>query len=163
MLNPYHKKMNIQEILNVQKYQYQQAIYLEQEIPADEELDASVAITALGHFMLLSMTGSFTTKEGQSEDNGITECSMQLIDGSNHRELFDDFIPCNLFLSPGRIQALAGVGTASNQLFLEYPFVYTFVLNGAILVKLRNTAAFANTVRIMFKGIRIFPRNRNEQ
>jgi len=159
MLNPYHEKIDISRIIQLQNYQYQNALYLEEEVPASSQLDAAVSITSIGHFMLLSMTGSYTTKIADSPavDDNINHLFVQLVDGANHRELFDDYIPANLFLSPGREKVLAGVDIpVSSPLFLEYPFIYTFPLNGQILVRIRNDSDYANTLRIMFKGIRIF-------
>jgi len=163
MLNPYHTAINVPKVLEIQNRQYQEAIPLEQEVPASSQVDAAVQITSVGNFMLMSMTGSFTTKyldEQDPADDGICRMFVQLLDGSNQRPLFDDFIAANLFLSPGRVRAVAGLGDPSDQLYLEYPFVYTFPQNGQILVRIRNTATFANTLRIMFKGIRIFAANR---
>lgn len=162
MLNPYHTAIDVSKVLEIQNRQYQEAIPLEQEVAANTQVDAAVQITSLGHFMLLSMTGSFTTKVADDPvtDDGICRIFIQLLDGSNQRPLFDDFVAANLFLSPGRVQALAGVGNASDQLYLEYPFVFTFPINGSILVRIRNTADYANIVRIMFKGIRIYAANR---
>jgi len=162
MLNPYHTAIDAPKVLQLQQTQYQEAIPLEQEIDAATQVDAAVQITSLGHFMLLSMTGSYTTKiDGQPPtDDGICQIFIQLLDGSNQRPLFDDFVAANLFLSPGRVQQLSGQGNPSDQLYLEYPFVYTFPLNSQILVRIRNTSDYSNIVRIMFKGIRIFAPNR---
>lgn len=162
MLNPYHTAINVRKVLEIQNSQYQEAIPMEQEVAANTQVDAAVQVTSVGHFMLLSMTGSFTTKVADDPvaDDGICQIFIQLLDGSNQRPLFDDFIAANLFLSPGRVRAVAGVGDASDQLYLEYPFVYTFPINGQILVRIRNTSDFANIVRVMFKGIRIFAANR---
>lgn len=163
MLNPYHNAIDVPKVLALQNRQYQEAIPLEEEIPAAGQVDAAVQVTSVGHFMLMSMTGSFTTKvldEQDPADDGICRIFIQLLDGSNQRPLFDDYIAANLFLSPGRVRAAAGLGDASDQLYLEYPFVYTFPINGQILVRIRNTSDFANVVRIMFKGIRIFAANR---
>lgn len=162
MINPYHTAIDVSEVLRIQNRQYQEAIPLEQEIEANTQIDAAVQITSLGHFMLMSMTGSFTTKVADDPvtDDGICRIFIQLLDGSNQRPLFDDFAAANLFLSPGRAQALAGVGNASDQLYLEYPFVFTFPINGSILVRIRNTSDYKNVVRILFKGIRIYAANR---
>lgn len=163
MLNPYHTAINVPKVLEIQNRQYQEALPLEQEIAANTQVDAAVQVTSIGNFMLMSMTGSYTTKvldDQDPADDGICRIFIQLLDGSNQRPLFDDFIAANLFLSPGRVRAAAGLGDASDQLYLEYPFVYTFPINGQILVRIRNTSDFANTVRMMFKGIRIFASNR---
>ena len=162
MLNPYHTAINAAKVLEIQNHQYQEAIPMEQEVDANTQIDAAVQVTSLGHFMLLSMTGSFTTKveDDPVDDDGICRVFIQLLDGSNQRPLFDTFAAANLFLSPGRVRAVAGVGAASDQLYLEYPFVYTFPVNSQILVRINNTSDYANIVRILFKGIRIFADNR---
>jgi len=165
MLNPYHQAIDIKAILAIQNHQYQETLYLEQQIDAATQVDAAIQVTSLGHFMLLSMTGSYTTRVDDGEqaatDNGINQIFIQLLDGSNQRPLFNDYVAANLFLSPGRIQSIPALGNASNQLFLEYPFIYTFPMNGQILCRIRNTADWTNTVKIMFKGIRIFASNRS--
>jgi len=169
MLNPYHEPIDIGNIIDLQNHQYQNALYLEQEVPAASQVDASVNITALGHFMLLSVTGDYTTKyfdDPDVIDNGICQMTMQLVDGSNQRTLFDDYIPVNLFLSPGRVKAIAGAISADNRsdpLFLEYGFVYTFPKNSAIICRIRNASNYANRIRVMFKGIRVFPASRQAQ
>jgi len=164
MLNPYHQAIDIKSILAIQNHQYQEVLYLEQMVEAGSQVDAAIQVTSLGHFMLLSMTGSFTTLiddgQGSATDDGINQVFLQLLDGSNQRPLFNDFVAANLFLSPGRVQFLSGVGDPSDQLFLEYPFIYTFPMNGQILMRIRNTSDWTNKVKVMFKGIRIFASNR---
>ncbi len=165
MLYPYHQAIDIRAILAIQNHQYQETLYLEQSIEQATQIDAAIQVTSLGHFMLLSMTGSYTTLvddgQGGVTDDGINQIFIQLLDGSNQRPLFNDFVAANLFLSPGRAQGVAGVGNASDQLYLEYPFIYTFPMNGQILCRIRNTADTTNKVKIMFKGIRIFASNRS--
>ena len=163
MLNPYHERIDIQKIIDLQNYQYQNSLYLEQAVPANSQIDAAVNITALGHFMLLSFTGAYSTKDDGPVDDGINHLFFQLVDGSNQRVLFDDFIPANILLSPGREQIIAGAGNASEPLRLEFPFIYTFPLNSQIICRIRNDAGFENTLKIQFKGIRIFPIQRQQQ
>lgn len=165
MLNPYHEQINIEEIIRLQKHQYQKCLYLEEEVAAASSVDAFVNITSEGHFMLLSMTGDYTTKSAGPLDDGLVWLFVQLVDGTNQRPLFDDFVPVNLFLSPGRVKSLAGAISADNRsdpLYLEYPFVYTFPMNSNIMVRIRNTSDYANILRIQFKGIRIFPGSRTQ-
>lgn len=164
MLNPYHEEIPVKSILDLQNYQYQSALYLEQAIPANSQVDGSVQIATVGEFMLTGITGAFSTLDGETTDDGINRLYMQLIDGTNDRSLFESFIWTGLFLSPGRYKAAAGaVGAASNQLYLQFPWVYTFPQRGQILCRLRNDAAYENNIRIMFHGIRIFARSRQEQ
>jgi hypothetical protein len=162
MLNPYHSKIDIRNVLALQEFQHQQTLYLAQPIEASAQIDAAVDITSLGHFMLLSWTGAYSTLSDEETDDGVNHLFIQLVDGSNGRELFDDFVAANILLSPGRMQVLAGSGDPSEPLFLEYPFVYTFPLNSRIIVRIRNDIAAAQILKIAFKGIRIFPKSRNE-
>lgn len=162
MQNPYYQQIDIVEVRRLQKLQYQDAIPMEQSIAANSQTDIAVNITSVGHFMMLSMTGEYTTLSLDQEtpaDDGINYLFIQLVDGSNQRVLFDDFIPASLFLSPGRYKSLA-VGSDSNPLRLEFPFVYTFDLNSQITVRVRNSSDAANNLRMMFKGIRILAKNR---
>ena len=162
MLNPYHEQIDIQRVLALQNSQYQVCLYTQIEVGPGEQVDQSVNISSIGHFLLLTMTGSYTSKiaDGPETYDGICKQSVQLTDGSNDRQLFEDFIPANLFLSPGRIQSISGVGNASEPLRREFAFVYCFLANGQIIVKVKNHSDVANTTRIMFKGIRVFTQAR---
>lgn len=163
MLNPYHGQIDIRDVLQLQDHQYQNALYLEESIPAQSQVDAAVQISSLGEFMLTGITGGYSTLDAEDTDDGINRIYIQLIDGTNNRSLFENFIWSGLFLSPGRYKAAAGaVGAASNQLYLQFPWVYTFPNQGQITVRIRNDAAYANTVRMMFQGIRILAQARQE-
>jgi len=163
MINPYHSRINMKQILDLQSYQYQTTLYMERDVAANSNIDAPIEITSLGHFMLLFMTGDFTTKyddEGQPADAGICEIYLQLIDGSNSRPLFTEPVPANIILSPGRSRAVAGLGDPSEPLRTFFPFIYTFPLNGQLIMRIENGASYENRVRIAFTGIRIFGDNR---
>lgn len=155
MLNPYHEKIPLAQVLELQRSQYEQILHIEKEVPANSQTDAALNLTGQGAFMLLSFTGSYTTKTAVDADDGINHLYAQLVDGANKWELFDSFVPLNLIFSPGRVRAVAGLGDASQPLRLEYPFIYTFPYNSQIIWKIRNDAAFANTFRVAMKGIRI--------
>ena len=119
MINPYHSKIDIESILQLQNSQYQNAIYTEITVPANDQVDQSVNISSLGHFMLLTITGAYSTKnddQGSPVDNGINGLSLQLVDGQSQRDLFEDFVPAPIFLSPGRIKTLPASGSDSNDL-----------------------------------------------
>lgn len=163
MINPYHERIDIDGVLRLQASQHQQTLPLEREVDAATQIDAVINVTSLGHFMLLFFTGDYTTKYLDGEvagDDGICHTWIQLIDGSNMRELFSEPVPCNLILSPGRRQILVGAGEPSQPLYMVYPFVYTFPLNSQIIVRIRNDSDYSNIVRMAFTGIRIFPQSR---
>jgi len=162
MINPYHEKIDIQQIINLQSVQHQTTLYMENEIPAQSNIDMAINITSLGHFMNLFITGDFTTKieDDPVTDDGICQIYLQLFDGTNSRELFTEPVPANLILSPGRSQIISGVGDASEPLRIFFPFVYTFPMNGQIIMRAYNNADYVNRVRITYTGIRIFPDSR---
>jgi hypothetical protein len=163
MLNPYHGRIDIRNILQLQDTQYQSALYLEELVPASSQLDAAVQISSLGEFMLLGITGGYSTLDAEDTDDGINRIYIQLIDGTNNQSLFESFIWSGLFLSPGRFKLAPGaVGAASNQLYLQFPWVYTFPNQGQITVRIRNDAPYVNKVRLMFTGIRIKSQSRQE-
>lgn len=164
MLNPYHDKIDIQRIIALQGAQYQDALYLEQSVPANSQIDAPTLISSLGHFMLLTMSGSFTTLDtvaAVTTDTYVCPLYCQLIDGSNQRTLFESPVPASLFLSPGK-ENVSGVTQLNppQPLFLEFPFIYTFPINSSIIMRIRNSAAYANTLKVFFKGIRVFDKAR---
>jgi hypothetical protein len=157
MINPYHQRIDIDQILELQAHQYQQSLYLEVEVEANSSVDGIVNVTSLGHFMNLHITGDYSTATSESADDDICRLRGQLIDGANNRELWTNPIPLNIVLSPGRAQSIAAAGSVSNQLYLVFPFVYTFPLNGQIIMRLFNDGDYVNRARFVFTGIRIFP------
>ena len=163
MINPYQQEIEIEKLLALQNLQYQASIFTQIEVPAGQQINQAVNISSVGHFWCQTITGSYTTNiDGDPDplDDGICRQSVQLIDGNNTRELFEDFIPANLFLSPGRIQGISGVGADSEPLRREFVFSYVFLANGQIIVKVKNDSDYTNTTRIHFKGIRIFMKSR---
>jgi len=162
-MNPYTQPIDVETLFRLQAAQYQVVLPLEQTIPALSEVNARIDITTLGHFMMQSFTGSYTTKilDGQDPtDDGINHLSIKMLDGSNNRTLFEDYIPASLILSPGREKILPAVGNDSEPLRLEYSFIYTFAMNGAIQVNIKNDSDYENILKMAFKGIRIFPMDR---
>ena len=161
---PYIQRIDIQNVINIQGDQHQTLIPLEGEIEAQSNVDLSVNVTSLGHFMMLFMSGDYTTKiaDDPVTDDGICQIYCQLFDGTNGKELFTAPTPANLILSPGRVQALSGIGDASQPLRVFYPFIYTFPMNGQIIIRVFNNADYVNLVRFQFTGIRIYPTSRTD-
>lgn len=161
MLNPYHEKIDIAQILDLQNAQYQNLLYLQEEVAASTTEEPTVNITSLGHFMCLAFTIGYTTLSDETTDTGICPFTFQLVDASNDRSLFDSQIPAVLLASPGRLKSLTGAidaDTVGQPLRLMYPFIYTFGKDSGIRVRITNTVAFANTFYMVFHGIRILSR-----
>jgi hypothetical protein len=163
MLNLLKKLVNPEEILKVQNCQYQEYILLEDTIPANSQKLCSVNVSSLGHFLCISMTGHFTTlfNDGQQvTDAGISYLRGKLLDGSNNRPLFNDYIPLDLFLSPGRkkspLSATVATDAAPGTLFYPTRLEYTFAINSQILFDVKNDSNVDNKFSVLFQGVR-FP------
>lgn len=160
MLNPLQDWIDPKQILELQNAQYQDVLVFDEQIPVGELVNGAVNVTSVGHFLLVSITGEFTTIENDLDD-GVNRLTMQLLDGSNQRTLFSNFVSVNTILSPGRVLLPGVAGAASSQLEMEWPFIYLFPINSSILVRVQSGATLgttANQLRLTFKGIRIFDR-----
>jgi len=155
MISPYGNEIDVGRLLNLQKRQHADVLSIQQTVSAGQTVDASVNVSSEGHFVLLAMTGSFTTLSGGA-DVGTNILDIQLLSSDGNKELFNSFVPADLVLSPGRVRDAATAGDASNPLELEYRFMYTFRALSNIIVRVRSRAtADDNTINIAFKGIRI--------
>lgn len=162
-MNVFKEKINVSQLLDIQRGQYQEKLLLEGTIGADTSLLTRVNISSLGSFICLFMTGSFTTLTedgGNIVDNGVVSLSAKMSDGSNQRSLFNDHVPLDLFLSPGRSKSALSTTVLttddqSNSLFYPQPFQYIFRRTSEILFDVKNTANTPNSFQIAFNGIRV--------
>ena len=171
MVNIFSKIINPQKILAMQNLQYQEKLLLEDTVPANTSKLGKVSVSSLGHFYCLYITGHFTTLYEQAEngaetvDDGISHLRGKLSDGSNQRQLFNDYIPLDLFCSPGRVkdeaynfvisQPTAALAAPSNNLFYPLAFQYMFTVNSDILFDVKNDSNNENTYALVFHGIRL--------
>lgn len=162
MLNMFAKEINPVKILKMQNLQYQEKLYLEDTVPAGSQKLGSVDISSLGNWYCLFMTGSFTTliANDPAVDDGVQHLRAKMSDGSNNRQLFNDYIPLHHYLSPGREKSSISTGVLtddpSGNLFYPQPWQYMFALSSQILFDVKNDSDYANDYRITFHGIR-FP------
>jgi len=163
----FRRELDANAMLNLQSRQYQERIPMAGEVPANGQTVARINIASLGAFRSLWITGDFTTLalDGQAiVDDGICRLRGKLIDGSIGRDLHSDWIPLNLYLSPGRVRRRgiywenAG-GTiraaASGSLFFPIEFDYTFDANADILFDVKSDSDTTNYFNLCFHGIRI--------
>lgn len=162
-------KIDAEKLFASQRNQYSEVLRLTGTIAANAGGLTRTAVSNLGHFLCLKVTGSFTTLvdvAGTVQDDGIDHLRGQLIDGAGQRKLYNDFIPLSLLLSPGRrrsalaANAFAPSGAivtsgASGALFYPVEFEYLFSANSEILFDVRNDSNTANSFDIAFHGIRI--------
>jgi hypothetical protein len=158
MFDLFQKVLNPEKILDIQRLQYSEKILITDHVAAKKEQTVTEQISARGHFMSLFITGHYTTKSTlEAVDNGVNHLSGKLIDGSNQRPLFNNYIPFDILFSPGRVKILPlALDPVSRPLFYPHPFQYCFAVNGSIIFRVRNNSAFANIYAVCFYGIR-FP------
>ncbi len=114
--------------------------------------DLTIDIKRDAHFECFFITGNFTTLNVAGADDGVNHVSIRISDGSNDLKLMDNFVPANLFLSPGRTLSTGVAGNPTNQLFYPFPFYHIFPANGGIIVETQNNGATANVLNLLFWG-----------
>ncbi len=163
MLNIFAKEINPDRILKLQNLQYQEKLILADSVPAGSQKMGTLNISSLGHFYCLYMTATFSTlvlSGGNPVDNGIVYLRGKMIDGSNQRPLYNDYIPMDLWSTPGRARNINSTSLATdavgNNLFYPQPFQYMFTVNSEIMFDVKNDSDAINYYNIVFHGVR-FP------
>jgi hypothetical protein len=175
-------KLDMEKILALRGTQYTQPLFLEGiSLPNGQESSGEISLSSLGSFLVLGFTGKFTTLMVKSavapltlKDLGVCSLRFKIQAGASTLQLFGDYVPMDLMLSPGRVRtaptdgglitggytlADADIGPVPNQLFYPYTWVFPFASNDVITVKVKNdldasTSGWANRWSITFLGIR---------
>jgi hypothetical protein len=162
MVNIFAKIINPQAILKMQNLQYQEKLLLEDTVPASSSKLGKISISSLGHFYCQFLTGHFETlslDEAAIKDDGVSHLRAKFSDGSNQRQLFNDYVPLDLFLTPGRVKSSDSTtlltDPVSNNLFYPQIFQYLFAVNSDILVDVKNDSDVELDYAIVFHGIRV--------
>ena len=170
-------RVNAQEALDLQVFQWEEKIPLSVVVPANSDTLAKVDIGALGMFRLTHITGRYTTLAkssvaGQCVDTGVQYLRAKITDGATQRSIFSDYIPLELFISCGRRKAGSGTITTAGipavvtnpnvatdapapQLFFPIPLNYDFATKSSILVAFKNSSDCDQNVDFMFHGLRV--------
>ena len=178
-MNVISKRYSAGNDFNLQTTQYSEKIPLTGSIPAGSGVYLlKTNVSNLGHFKCQRITGRYETlgiynvttgaidNAGSIIDDGICHIRASLQDGAGQRIMFSDFVPLDLFLSPGRMRtstAANNLVTKTNiskadpapQLFYPDEFNYTFQANSDILLYCKNDSNQAINIDIAFHGIRI--------
>ena len=166
-MNLFSNLINPDRIMKLQNVQYSEKLLLTDTVPAAGQQLAKVNISSLGHFYCQFMTGSFQTLATIPDDplvvdDGVSHLRAKMSDGSNQRQLFNDYIPLDLFLSPGRVVSANDTNLTdltktapSNSLFYPQPFVYLFPVNSEILFDVKNDSNVELRYEVLFHGIRL--------
>jgi len=154
------KKTDPRKIFNVQDSQYKQKLILTDTVPANSTRLGKVSISNLGHFLVEKITGTFETLylSGTIQDDGICHLRGKLSDETTNRALFNDYIPFNLFVTPGRIKTVTSAAflTDANPEALFWPdnFEYLFPDNGDISMDVKNDSNTPIKYNLCFHGWR---------
>jgi hypothetical protein len=153
--------INSAAILDIQKVQYSEKLVMSGTVPAASEQSFSIAISNLGNFICQKITGSYTSlvlDAAAIVDDGVCHMRGQLNDGAQQTMLFNDFIPFDLFASPGRrksnLSTTVLTDAVAGQYLNPFEFEYCFRMNGSILMKVKNDSDTANSFSLCFSGIR---------
>jgi len=138
--------------LGLRQLEWLFVIPLQLTIPATGGADISIDIKRDAHFECFFITGDFTTRNVAGADDGVNHVAIRISDGSNDLKLMENFVPANLFLSPGRTLFPGVAGNPTNQLFYPFPFYHIFPANGSIIVESTNNAATSNILNLLFWG-----------
>lgn len=161
MFKVFTKALNPEEMFRIQKQQYRECLLLQGVCVAGRETPLICHVSSLGHFYSLFITGSFTTLQ---LDDGATDYAVnylrgQLVDGSNNTKLFNDYVPLNLWLTPGRVLSPLAVNIATakspDSLFFPIELEYLWTVNGDIICNIKNDSDVDLTAKILFHGIRV--------
>ncbi len=163
MFKIFSRIINRAKLAYIQKFQYDNRILLEDTVPAGSKVLSKVSITSLGDFLCQEITGSFETlfdDAGAIKDDGVNHLRFRFIDGTTNRPLFEDSIPGNLLLTPGRRKSSKSTtlltDPPANRLYKPRYCEYLFGENSEIIVEAINDSNTALDYSIEFHGVRRF-------
>ncbi len=161
-VKPFSQIIDPEKAFSIQNNQYMERLLMRGTIPANQSGLGQVSVSNLGHFFCMFVTGTFSTLRivgGNITDTGISYLSGQLIDGAGQRKLFNERIPLDLWLSPGRRKDQNSINFVadpnSNSLFYPIELEYLFTANSNIVLDVVNTSDTPNSFEICFHGIRV--------
>ena len=156
-MNALLQKIDIAKVFEVAAHQFEESLLIEDTVPASSQKPGSVQVSSFGHFILMFVTGRYATTStaGVPADDGICHLRGRLIDALSNRPLFNDYIPFDLWMTPGRVKTLAASGAASNTLFYPIPIEYPFAANGIITLDVKNDSDVAQSYSVMLHGVRV--------
>jgi len=166
--------LNARKMFDLQRVQYSEKLLMSGTVPGSATgaatLLARTAVSNLGHFLCMYITGHFSCRRtvgAEIIDDAINHLRGQLIDGAGQKKLFNDRVPLDLWVSPGRERdattlnavtaspAAVPVSPPPYPLFYPMEFEYLFAANSDILCDLANDSDLSIDFELCFHGIRI--------
>jgi len=162
-------KLSNESLRSAKTGQHREGILLQGTIAAGSSDTIKVEVGTAGTIVTMRMAGTFSTLDligGAIVDDGICHLRGQLIDTDKNLQLFNDFVPLSLFLSPGRRKdklavnyLTAGGGAdaaaAAANLYEPQEFTHPFTVNSYIRLDVKNDAGTPNSFEIYFDVIRV--------
>lgn len=162
----------------VQNKQYSEKIIVSGTATAGQATLLRTNISNIGHFCCFRITGRFETlskyntttgapsSSGTICDDGICHLRGLLKDSTGTRIMFNDYVPLDLILSPGRCRSASAANVmvaatniaaapAAPNLFYPDEFEYLFKANSEIQIDVKNDGYADCAVDILFHGVRI--------
>jgi len=160
--------INIPESIDSMQWQRMQWITFSKVIPANSNGSDVVQVSDDGHFKSYYMGGQYTTLTAADTDGGAATTLIKIVDNGRRWDIIDNLAPMSLYCSPGRQRSSGIAGDPSNPLFEPIEFPYIFLAGTTIRIEYSNTAAYANTIWLIWYGDKIFknfaaPNPRNQQ
>jgi hypothetical protein len=164
--------------MKLRSSQYIQPLPVEDVVGAGQTKSTPLPLSTLGAFLVVSFTGSYTCLRIKAaltlQDLGICPLRMKIQAGASNLQLFGNYVPMNLLLSPGRVRvnpldpvlitggyalADADQGPVPNQLFYPMSYQFPFAANDTITVDVKNdfdaaAGGWQNRWSMCFFGIR---------
>jgi len=177
----FQQRIDPASLHTLQNRQYSEKLIISNTAKAAVETQGKTSVSNLGHFLCQYITGHFETLRDVTDsllgpiviDDGVNHLRGQLIDGTGMRRLFQDYIPLDLILSPGRKKSndaanvltqykdsgtaavLAEQADKGEALFFPHEFEYLFSANSDILLNVKNDSDVDIDFEVVFHGIRI--------
>lgn len=162
VVKPFSQVIDPEKVFSLQNQQYSEKLFMSDTVAANSTKLGKVNVSNLGHFFCMFITGSYSSLASPVAaivDTGVSYLSGQMIDGAGQRKLFNDHIPLDLWLSPGRRRDVNSTTVLTdpvgNNLFYPIELEYLFTANSDILLEVVNTSDETNYYEICFHGIRI--------
>jgi hypothetical protein len=174
MIRVFNKLLAGNTMFPIQQKQYKESIPLEDSVPGGETKLCKVNVSTLGHFLCLSITGTFETlasvdyeESAKIIDDGICHLRGKLSDGNGQKLLFSNHVPLDLFCSPGRRRSALAVNNlldvpnyadkadGTTGLFFPFDMEYLFSANTDILFEVKNDSNTEIAFALLFSGIRV--------
>jgi hypothetical protein len=171
LISALSRKVDVAKTFALQNTQYSEKLLLSDTVGAATEKLGKIAISNLGNFLCMFITGQYQTLSLVNTthiiDDGVCHLRGRLVDGTGNRNLFNDYIPLDLLLSPGRAKTAAAVNNLvadgafanqadpANSLFYPIEFNYLFAVNTDILFYVKNDSDTSISYDVCFHGVRI--------